>query len=393
MKPSILRNLLFSYLGFGVVVAIIFPFYADFFVEWKPGMLVWFVVGCLVAGLIIGIANYWLFNIILLQKLRRISEVANSISNKDLSFSCSMESADTIGEIIISFNGMSQNLRDLIGQTSSLSGTVRNESGSINEMMSQINANVDKQGVRAGQITSAIDHLAHTVAEINSSSSEAANQARQAASVASQGGVVVQQTIKGMDKISQAVNEAAQAVENLGRSSDQIGAIVAVIKEIAEQTNLLALNAAIEAARAGEQGRGFAVVADEVRKLAEKTTNATQEISQMIQSIQQETGQAVKTMETGTIEVRSGVGNAREAGEALSKIVEGVNLVTHMVQDIAQATNLQHEDVSSIRENIVEIGTLIDDTSQHSRDGSSKAKDLVGLAGNLDNVVKAFKLN
>ena len=122
MKPSILRNLLFSYLGFGVVVAIIFPFYADFFVEWKPGMLVWFVVGCLVAGLIIGIANYWLFNIILLQKLRRISEVANSISNKDLSFSCSMESADTIGEIIISFNGMSQNLRDLIGQTSSLSG-------------------------------------------------------------------------------------------------------------------------------------------------------------------------------------------------------------------------------------------------------------------------------
>lgn len=393
MKPSILRNLLFSYLGFGIVIATIFPFYADFFVEWKPGMLVWFVVGCLVAGLIIGVANYWLFNRILLQKLRRISEVANSISNKDLSFSCSMESADTIGEIITSFNGMSQNLRELIGQTSSLSGTVRNDSSNIHELMNQINTNVDKQAARAGQINGAIDHLAHTVAEINTNSNEAANQARQAASVASQGGVVVQQTITGMDKISQAVNEAAQAVENLGRSSDQIGAIVAVIKEIAEQTNLLALNAAIEAARAGEQGRGFAVVADEVRKLAEKTTNATQEISQMIQSIQQETGQAVKTMETGTTEVRSGVGKAREAGDALKKIVEGVELVTRMVQDIAQATNLQNEDVSSIRENIVEIGTLIDDTFQNTRDGSDKAEELVVLAGNLDNVVKAFKLD
>ena len=393
MKPSILRNLLFSYLGFGVSVAIVFPFYADLFVEWKPGMLVWFVVGCLVAGLLIGVANYWLFNLILLKKLRRISEVATSISNKDLSFSCSMESADTIGEIITSFNGMSQNLRDLIGQTSSLSGTVRGDSGNIRELMNKINANVDQQSSRAGQINSAIDHLAHTVGEISSNSNEAANQAREAASVASQGGMVVQQTIGGMDKISQAVNEAAQAVESLGKSSDQIGAIVAVIKEIAEQTNLLALNAAIEAARAGEQGRGFAVVADEVRKLAEKTTNATQEIGQMIQSIQQETGQAVKIMETGTLEVRSGVGKAREAGEALNKIVEGVELVTRMVQDIAQATNLQNEDVSSIRENIVEIGSLIDDTSKNTRDGSDKAEDLVSLAGNLDNVVKAFKLS
>jgi len=108
MKPSILRNLLFSFLGFGVAVAAVFPFYADFFVEWKPGMLVWFVFGCLVAGVVIGIVNYWLLNVILLNKLRRISEVATSISNKDLSFSCSMESADTIGEIIDSFNGMSE---------------------------------------------------------------------------------------------------------------------------------------------------------------------------------------------------------------------------------------------------------------------------------------------
>ena len=392
MRPSILRNLLFSFLGFGVAVAIVFPFYANFFVDWKPGMLVWFVIGCLVAGLVIGVVNYWLLNFILLQKLRRISEVATAISNKDLTFACSMESADTIGEIIESFNGMSQNLRDLIGQTSSLSGTVRSDSNGIRELMGNINNNVDKQSARAEQINGAIDHLANTVSEINQNSNEAANQSREAAGFASQGGIVVQQTISGMDKISQAVNEAAQAVENLGKSSDEIGAIVAVIKEIAEQTNLLALNAAIEAARAGEQGRGFAVVADEVRKLAEKTTHATQEISQMIQSIQQETGQAVRTMETGTTEVRSGVSRAREAGDALKKIVAGVELVTRMVQDIAQATNLQNEDVSSIRENIVEISSLIDGTFENTREGASKADELVELAKNLDNVVKAFKL-
>ena len=393
MKPSILRTLLLSFLGFGILVATVFPFYANFFVDWKPGMLPWFVVGCMIAGLGIGVMNYVLLNIILLKRLRRISEVANAISNKDLTQKCTMQSADTIGEIIVSFNNMSKNLRELIGQTVTLSGNVRNDSARINDFMVGINGNLNEQTGRAGEISSAIDRLASTVEQISSNSAEAASKAREATDHARQGGDVVQKTMQGIDKISQAVGEAANAVEELGKNSDQIGAIVAVINEIAGQTNLLALNAAIEAARAGEQGRGFAVVADEVRKLAEKTSNATAEIGGMIQEIQQKTGEAVRTMNAGTADVKDGVHNAREAGNSLRKIVDSAEQLTAMVQEIANAAQMQNKDTHMIRQNIAGIGTLIESTLASTREGTAKAENLTALAKSLDNTVTAFKLN
>ena len=314
MKSSLLRNLLFSFLAFGLGVALIFPFYANLFVEWKPGMLPWFVLGCVIAGLIIGIVNYWLLNVILLKKLRNISEVAIAISNKDISLSCTLQSADTIGEIVDSFNKMAANLRLLIGQTISLSNKVHDGSARIVDFMHDTISNLDQQHSKSDEIELAVSNLATTIGEIADHARDAANGARVAAQIAREGGTVVQQSVNGMRQIESSVNLAAASIQELNRHSENIGKTVILIKEISDQTNLLALNAAIEAARAGEQGRGFSVVADEVRKLAERAVNATNEISAMVVSIRQQTADVISHMNNSSNEVKRGVDNANLAG-------------------------------------------------------------------------------
>lgn len=392
MNSSILRKLLYSYLGFGLTVALIFPFYANIFVNWKEGMLVWFVLGCIVAGLMIGVANYWLLSTILLSKLRRISEVANAIAAKDLTFRCGIQSDDTIGEIITSFNNMTQNLRDLIGQTGGLSGNVRDDVNSIHRFMEGIMHNLDEQTERTSEIRQSIDAMTQTFSQIADNSEAAAAKSREAANLARDGSKIMQSTIQGMDKINSVVNEAAQSVETLGHNSEKIGTIVSVIEEIAGQTNLLALNAAIEAARAGEQGRGFAVVADEVRKLAEKTGQATAEIGGVIQTIQQHTDFAVKAIQAGTNEVQSGVSNAHAAGASLNSILASAEQATQMVEAIADAANREKNSIESVRQNVNDIASLSSSNLENTREGTAKTEHLAALARELDNNIGSFRL-
>lgn len=392
MKSSLLRNLLFSFLAFGLGVALIFPFYADFFVEWKPGMLPWFVFGCVIAGLVIGIANYYLVNVILLKRLRRISEVAIAISNKDISHTCSLQSADTIGEIVDSFNKMAANLRELIGQTINLSDKVHEGSDHIVEFMHDTTSNLGQQSSKSDEISQAVANLATTIGEIADHSNEAAVSAREAAQVARDGGAVVEQSVRGMRQIERAVNQAAQSIQELNTHSESIGHTVTLIKEISDQTNLLALNAAIEAARAGEQGRGFSVVADEVRKLAERAVNATNEISKMVVAIRQQTAEVITIMKSGISEVQSGVDNANLAGQSLKKIVDSVAQVTAMVENVATTTARQKEDVMRVESNIAEITALIGNSSKIINQGEAASSELSILSADLNITVKAFKL-
>ena len=202
----------------------------------------------------------------------------------------------------------------------------------------------------------------------------------------------VQATIGGMEQISNRVAEAAEAVESLRSRSQQIDAIVRTIHDIADQTNLLALNAAIEAARAGEQGRGFAVVADEVRKLAERTTTATGEISTMIGDIHHMIDQTVTTIGEGAQTAAAGVTKAREAGSALGEIVSGSAEVTRLIDEIAQATDRQQGSVHQVGESITRIAELIGQIRDAAHDGTQRAQAMSGMAESLDQSVAGFRI-
>lgn len=392
MQPSILRRVLFAYLGFGAAVACVFPVYAGFFVEWKPGMLPWFIVGCFIAGLAIGVANYWMLNLILVSKLKRISQVASAIANKNLTFTCAMQSDDTIGEIVSSFNNMAATLRELISQTSGLSSRVRSGSDMIRSQAEEIYGRVGRSADRTRDISSSIQQLEAAIADISSRSEHATAKTNEAGNIARDGVAMAKGSITGMEHIHDRISSATTRVEKLEQSSQEVGTIVAVIKEIADQTNLLALNAAIEAARAGEQGRGFAVVADEVRKLAEKTSDATSQISQMIGTIQQETHLAIEAIGESMSEAQIGVGQARKAGESLASIIDAVSQVDSLVKEIAQSTGLQKSVARDVYGNVMAIEEFNTLTLNDSEQGIKLAANLVNDANRLDDSVKTFQL-
>jgi methyl-accepting chemotaxis protein len=204
---------------------------------------------------------------------------------------------------------------------------------------------------------------------------------------------VVQATLQGMQNIAASVQESARTVASLGERSDQIGAIVGTIEDIADQTNLLALNAAIEAARAGEQGRGFAVVADEVRALAERTTRATREIGEMIKTIQGETSGAVGSMELAVREVEKGMESSRKSGEALQHILQAINDVTAQIHQIATAAEEQTAVTGEISSNIIQINEVVLETARGAHETANAAAHLSTLAGDLQQIVGRFRLS
>lgn len=322
-------------------------------------------------------------------------ELAEAIAGGDMTHKVDaimLNRTDEIGQLMNSLNKMSGNLKSVIGNISQASNQIASASEELSSTAEQMSRGMQHQTSQTSQIASAMEEMSATVLEVAKNSQSASSSANEASSTAQKGGEVVTKTISGMMSIAATVEQSARTIGELGKSSDQIGEIVAVIDDIADQTNLLALNAAIEAARAGEQGRGFAVVADEVRKLAERTTKATKEIAQMIKNIQKETGSAVSAMEAGTKEVKEGVNLANQAGKSLVMIVDAVNKVNDMIRQIATAAEQQSTAAEEISKSIEEIASVTKETSAGSNQTATASHELSRMATELQGTVGQFKI-
>jgi methyl-accepting chemotaxis protein len=246
--------------------------------------------------------------------------------------------------------------------------------------------------IQTNTVAVASEDMAATSNDIAHNCLSAAENSNQASITARSGAEVVRQTTVGMQLIADRVRDAAKTVENLGSRSEQIGEIIGTIEDIADQTNLLALNAAIEAARAGEQGRGFAVVADEVRALAERTTRATREIGEMIKAIQDETRGAIVAMEQGVQQVGKGTEEAAKSGRALSEILDQINAVTMQVNQIATAAEEQTATTGEISGKMQQITDVVQQTSRGAQESVAAAAQLNGNAEEMQRLVRQFKL-
>jgi methyl-accepting chemotaxis protein len=234
--------------------------------------------------------------------------------------------------------------------------------------------------------------MAGTVQEVSRNVGLAANDAETADRNATQGKKIVDETMRAIEKLAEDIERAAVVITKLQKESDNIGAVLEVIGGIAEQTNLLALNAAIEAARAGEQGRGFAVVADEVRTLASRTQKSTQEIKEMIDRLQVGAKEAVTVMEQGRAQASSSVDQAERAGEALTLITNAVSVIRDMTQQIASASEEQNAVTEEINKNIVSISQVASQTSDDSSQISRGTKELAQLSGKMEKLISQFRL-
>ena len=310
----------------------------------------------------------------------------------DLTKRLDASSKDEIGETCLWFNTFVEKLHGIISEVAGNTTQVASAANQLQATAVQIATGTEEVAAQTSTVATATEEMSATSYDISHNCHQAADNANNASKTAQDGATIVDGTIRDMLQVASTVQNTAKIITSLGESSEQIGAIVGTIEDIADQTNLLALNAAIEAARAGEQGRGFAVVADEVRALAERTTKATKEIGSMIKTIQKETGSAVTAMNAGVQEVESVSHEAERSREALQNIMNQINDLTMQVNQIATAAEEQTATTHEIAGNVTQITEVIHGTASSSQETATAAHQLAGLAEGLQNLVRQFKL-
>jgi len=353
----------------------------------------YWVIGLLVAAILLGIALLVTITSSVATPVRKTMALLESLAARDLTQTLDVDSTDELGVMAVALNHTIEALRGTLSVITQSAEQLASSSEEISAGTGLAAQSAHDQTGQTTQVATAMQEMSATVLEISENSQKASDASQNAAQAARNGGRAVEETLSTMRGIADSTTKVSSTIQELGKASDKIGKIVSVIDEIADQTNLLALNAAIEAARAGEQGRGFAVVADEVRKLAERTTTATKEIAAMIQSIQKETQNAVHAMERESQEVQVGVEKTSASGTALLEIIKMSEDVGNMIATIATAATEQSAATEEINSNISQISNSTQQSASAAEQTSKACTDLSSLALNLQQVVSQFKVD
>jgi methyl-accepting chemotaxis protein len=348
----------------------------------------WFFIVLIFLGVLISVLVATVIIRGLLRELggepAHVREIAKSVAGGDLSIDVDADSRFQ-ESVLWGMKTMVENLRNMVQTTVDISSSIASSSNQLHASSSQIATGAEEVAAQASTVATASEEMSSTSADIARNCTMAAELSSKTMDSASNGATVVQESIRVMNVIADRVRQTSSAIEALGSRSEEIGEIVGTIEDIADQTNLLALNAAIEAARAGEQGRGFAVVADEVRALAERTTKATREIGGMIKSIQNETRVAVHTMEEGVHEVANGAESSQKSGQAIEEIINHINDISMQISQIATAAEQQTATTGEVTMNMHQ-------TAQGAEESAVAAAQLAEQGQMLQGLVSSFKL-
>ena len=390
MKFGILKRLQLGMMVFGIAMGLIFPVYASFFVEFKPGLQIWFNLGCIIAGIVVGGFSYLLVKIILLGHLRKLASACKEVTAGRFDVRIDLESPDEIGEIASGFNIMIDTLQELFGEVRRGVKNMLGIAGNLSAFSHELVETIGEQRAHVTNISAATNEATVTIGEISENLAMTVGFSKEIDDNATQTDDQIYHSVQAMNQSSESMTKTVKLMEDLSIQSKEISSILSTIGKIAQQTNLLSLNATVEAARAGKHGKGFAVVAGEVKELAARTAKATREIESMVGFFQGGVNQIIK-----------GVGVNSNLNDTLSEmlgssttnikgITQSIQKISKMIEQTSDATRQQAEAYENIDQSMGSINQAFYEILESTDDLVQNGDDILKFTSHLQAILNKF---